>query len=64
MKVTVDTRLCIGSGTCAMTAPAVFDQDEEQALVVVLDEAPPESERAAVALAVERCPAAVILMHS
>jgi ferredoxin len=64
LKVTVDTSLCIGSGTCAMTAPAVFDQDEEQALVVLLDDAPPESEREAVALAVERCPAAVILMLS
>lgn len=64
VKVTVDTSLCIGSGTCAMTAPAVFDQDEEQALVVLRDEDPPESEREAVALAVERCPAAVILMLS
>ena len=63
MKVTVDTGLCIGSGTCAMTAPGVFDQDEEQALVVLLDETPPESQREAVALAVERCPAAVILLH-
>jgi ferredoxin len=64
LKVTVDTSLCIGSGTCAMTAPAVFGQDEEQALVVLLDEAPPESEREAVALAVESCPAAVIFMHT
>jgi ferredoxin len=47
-----------------MTAPAVFGQDEEQALVVLLDEAPPESEREAVALAVESCPAAVIFMHT
>jgi ferredoxin len=62
VKVTVDTSLCIGSGNCAMTAPAVFDQDEEQALVVLLDDNPPDAEREAVALAVERCPAAVILM--
>ena len=62
MKVTVDTSLCIGSGTCAMTAPAVFGQDEEQAVVVVLDPAPPESERESVELAVKSCPAAVIRM--
>jgi ferredoxin len=60
MKVTVDTRLCIGSGTCSLTAPAVFGQDEERAVVVVLDPAPPESQRADVELAVASCPAAVI----
>jgi ferredoxin len=60
LKVVVDTSLCIGSGNCAMTAPAVFDQDEEQAVVVLLDDSPPESEREAVKLAVEQCPSAVI----
>jgi ferredoxin len=60
MKVVVDTSLCIGSGTCALTAPAVFDQDPDEAVVVVLDGAPPEQERAAVELAVLSCPAAVI----
>lgn len=64
MKVTVDTGLCIGSGTCAMTAPAVFGQDEERAVVVVLDHAPPETERAAVELAVKSCPAAVIRLFA
>jgi ferredoxin len=64
MKVTVDDSLCIGAGNCVMTAPSVFDQDEDQAVVVLLDAAPPESERPAVELAVERCPAAVILLLS
>jgi ferredoxin len=60
MKVTVDTNLCIGSGMCALTAPAVFDQDADQAVVVLRDPAPPPSEHEAVLLAVQRCPAAVI----
>jgi ferredoxin len=60
LKVVVDTSLCIGSGNCAVTAPAVFDQDEEQAVVVLLDDSPPESEREAVERAVEQCPSAVI----
>ncbi|GAA2610426.1 ferredoxin [Paractinoplanes durhamensis] len=60
MKVTVDTSLCIGSGTCALTAPAVFDHDPDVAEVVVLDNSPPDSEREAVELAVKSCPAAVI----
>ena len=60
LKVVVDFSLCIGSGNCAMTAPAVFDQDDEQAVVVLLDDSPPESQRAAVTQAVEQCPSAVI----
>jgi len=60
MKVTVDTSLCIGSGMCALTAPAVFGQDLEQAVVVLRDPEPPPSEHEAVLAAVQYCPAAVI----
>ena len=60
MKVAVDTSMCIGAGACALTAPAVFDQDPELAVVVLLDDSPPPAEREAVLLAVRRCPAAVI----
>ena len=27
---------CIGSGMCVVTAPAVFDQDDDEGLVVLL----------------------------
>jgi ferredoxin len=60
LKVVVEDGLCIGSGNCAMTAPTVFDQDDDQSVVVLLDDSPPEALRAAVALAVEQCPSAVI----
>jgi ferredoxin len=60
VRVTVDRDLCIGAGMCVLTAPAVFDQDPDEAVVVLLDEQPPESERPAVEQAVGRCPAAVI----
>jgi len=60
MKVAVEGDLCIGAGNCALTAPAVFDQDPAEAVVVLLDPAPPESQREAVELAALRCPAAVI----
>jgi ferredoxin len=60
MKVTVDADLCIGSGMCAMTAPAVFDQDPAEAVVVLLDPEPPPAQHQAVLEAVQRCPAAVI----
>ena len=60
MKVAVDRDRCIGAGMCVMLAPAVFDQDEDEAVVILLDESPPEPQRPAVEQAVERCPAAVI----
>jgi ferredoxin len=63
MRVTVDHDRCIGAGLCALTAPAVFDQDPAEAVVILLDETPPESTRAAVAQAVDRCPAGVIHLH-
>lgn len=60
MKVAVERDRCIGAGMCVLIAPAVFDQDAAEAVVVLLDESPPDNERAAVEQAVSRCPAAVI----
>ena len=60
MKVTVESDLCIGSGMCALTAPAVFGQDPAEAVVVLLDPEPPPEQHEAVLAAVQRCPAAVI----
>jgi len=60
MKVAVDKEHCIGAGNCALTAPAVFDQNEDDAVVILLDESPPPSEREAIEQAVDRCPAAAI----
>ncbi|MFG1993445.1 ferredoxin [Actinoplanes sp. NPDC048988] len=60
MRVAVDRDHCIGAGSCAMTAPTVFDQDAEEALVILLTDSPPDSDQDAVRQAVDRCPAAVI----
>ena len=60
MRVTVDRDLCIGAGLCALAAPAVFDQDQDDAIVLLLDDSPPDTARAAVEEAAERCPAGVI----
>ena len=45
---------------CALTAPAVFDQSEDDGSVVVLDPAPPPEQEAAVVRAVGLCPNGVI----
>jgi ferredoxin len=63
VRVTVDRDRCIGAGNCALIAPSVFDQDPDEAVVVVLDESPPEDSRPAVQEAVDRCPAAVIALR-
>jgi len=62
MRVTVDRERCIGAGNCALLAPAVFDQQPDDAVVVLLDSSPPEHTRLAVQEAVDRCPAAVIAL--
>jgi ferredoxin len=64
MKVAVERDRCIGAGMCVLTAPTVFDQDPDEAVVVLLDESPPDTDRPAVQQAVDRCPAAVIRLLS
>ncbi|MEU5421572.1 ferredoxin, partial [Streptomyces sp. NPDC020667] len=46
MRVTADRTVCIGAGLCALTAPDVFDQDDD-GLVTVLDSAPGADKRPA-----------------
>ena len=56
MRVHVDFGLCQGHGVCREEAPAVFAVDDRQGVVVLLQNEPPESERAAVEQAVRYCP--------
>jgi len=55
MKLAVDRERCVGAGMCVLTAPAVFDQDEEEGKVRLLDPEPAD-----VGDAVQLCPAAAI----
>ena len=63
MKLTADRDRCIGAGMCALTAPAVFDQDQDEAMVLILDETPAEDARRVVEEAVNRCPSGAIQLH-
>ncbi|MEU4210836.1 ferredoxin [Streptomyces sp. NPDC026206] len=62
MRITVDTDRCVGAGQCVLTAPAVFDQDDD-GLVVVLNPEPDDSETEAVRQADDLCPARTITVH-
>jgi ferredoxin len=59
MRVVADRDVCIGAGLCVLTAPAVFDQDEDgivAALVERVDPAEADAARRAVAL----CPSGAL----
>ncbi|MDV5143855.1 ferredoxin [Streptomyces sp. SBC-4] len=62
MDIRVDRDRCLGAGMCALTAPQVFDQDEDEGLVVLLDARPPQDRHAAVRVAAGVCPASAITL--
>lgn len=63
MRVVVDVTRCRGAGLCALTAPEVFDQDEDDGTVIVLVEEPPPRHRQAVIAAAGLCPNSVIRLE-
>jgi ferredoxin len=64
LRLGVDRERCAGAGMCALTAPEVFDQDDEEGLVVLLHPVPAPEHRAAARMAVGLCPAGAITFHS
>jgi ferredoxin len=62
LKVTVDQDKCCGAGQCVVLAPDVFDQREQDGIVVLLDATPAESLHADVREAASVCPAAAITL--
>ncbi|MEV0145430.1 MULTISPECIES: ferredoxin [unclassified Nonomuraea] len=60
MKVTVDAPKCVAAGQCVMIAPEVFDQREEDGVVVLLEDAPAPELHDAVRESAMVCPAAAI----
>ncbi|MFI5910034.1 ferredoxin [Dactylosporangium sp. NPDC051541] len=63
MKVSADTGVCVSSGMCVMHAPEVFDQREDDAVVVVLLAEPPAEQRDAVRQAVLGCPSGALAIE-
>ncbi|MGW7434606.1 ferredoxin [Streptomyces sp. NPDC054849] len=62
MKVTLDPERCVGAGHCVLSAATVFDQDETDGIVLLLDPEPAEHLAAAVHEAADLCPARAILV--
>ncbi|MBE1584340.1 ferredoxin [Nonomuraea angiospora] len=60
MKITVDEAKCCGAGQCVLIAPDVFDQNEDDGIVILLEAEPAADRHAAVREAAAVCPAAAI----
>jgi ferredoxin len=60
MKVEVDVPKCVASGQCVLIAPEVFDQRDEDGMVMLLDETPAEHLHEGVRESAMVCPAAAI----
>lgn len=60
MKIIIDEDKCVGAGQCVLSAAEVFDQRDEDGIVVLLDAVPPDEQRAPVEEAAARCPALAI----
>jgi ferredoxin len=60
VKVDVDADKCVAAGQCVLIAPEVFDQREEDGIVVLLEERPVPGLHDAVRESAMVCPAAAI----
>ena len=63
MEITIEEDKCCGAGQCVLVAPEVFDQRDEDGVVVLLDAEPPAEQHANVRDAGAVCPAAAILVR-
>ena len=59
MHVQADREVCVGAGNCVLTAPDVFDQDDD-GLVTLLDPNPPTARDGDVEKAVRMCPSGAV----
>ncbi len=63
MKISIEPHKCIGAGQCVLKAPMVFDQQEEDGIVILLNDHPDGAAGDAARLAARVCPAEVIHVH-
>ena len=60
MKVEIEPEKCISSGQCVLIAESVFDQDEDDGIVVLRTEDVPPGDEEAARNAAKICPARAI----
>ncbi|GAA5039974.1 ferredoxin [Thermocatellispora tengchongensis] len=62
MRVRVEVERCIGAGQCVLSAPGVFDQDDD-GVVTLLRPEPPAGEAGAVREALLLCPSGALRLE-
>jgi ferredoxin len=60
MRVAVDQEVCVAAGQCVAAAPDVFDQRDEDGVVVLLNDSPGAADEDGVRRAAGVCPALAI----
>lgn len=60
MKVTVDQDKCVSSGQCVLNASDLFDQRDEDGVVVLLNDSPGPDQADSARKAAAACPAIAI----
>jgi ferredoxin len=63
MRVSVDQNKCVASGQCVLAAAGVFDQRDEDGIVVLLNDNPPDELYEDVRQAAAVCPALAITVE-
>lgn len=63
MNITIDESKCCAAGQCVLAAPEIFDQRDDDGIVVLLDANPGEAEHDNARTAASLCPAAAIEIH-
>ena len=62
MKITIDVEKCIGSGSCEMIAPEIFEVGND-GLVQLLNDSPSAEQYSAARTAAASCPTQVISVN-
>lgn len=60
MRIDANREVCTGAGNCVMTAPEVFNQDDDMGLVRLLTQQPPDPTYELVRRAAAMCPSGAI----
>ncbi len=63
MRVTIDRDKCIGSGNCVLSQPEIFDQGDDDGIVLLLSDTPSPEQEEAVREAVSLCPSRAITLE-
>lgn len=60
MRITIDEDKCSGAGQCVLVAPKIFDQREDDGVVILLNPSPTGDQMALAREAARHCPAVAI----